>query len=179
LQFRPQGIFPSQGTIEIKLTAGDLVAALADQVRPSGDCGGNCNATSLNVTITMIEVHTSGIDNMTGAWTPVCNKPLTVDISKVTSMTQFLCGHTFQSDTITNLRLTVSTVVALISGQTTPRTLSLPSGKLEVPVDQATQIEAGKTTIVIIEFQPHIVHTGNGGDYKLTPVLHTVTVGPS
>jgi hypothetical protein len=176
LQFRPQAIFPSQGSLEIKITAGVPVADISTQSPPS--CH-NCTATSLNVTITMIEVHTSGINNMTGKWTPVCTKqmPLTIDIVKVTNVTKLLCNDKIQPDTITNIRLTVSSAIAIITEQTKPVSLTIPSGKLEIPIGPLAQIEAGKTTTVIVEFQPHIVDQGDG-NYRLTPVLHAMTTGP-
>jgi hypothetical protein len=127
----------------------------------------------------MIEVHTSGINNMTGTWTPVCTKqtPLTIDIIKVTNVTKLLCNANFQPDTITNIRLTVSSAIAHISGQTTV-SLTVPSGKLEIPIGPLALIKAGKTTTVIVEFQPHIVDQGNGV-YRLTPVLNATTTGPA
>lgn len=180
LQFRPQAIFPSQGTLEISLTAGVPVAQLSTQLPPSGNCHASCNATSLNVTITMIEVHTAGINNMTGMWTPVsaCKTPLTIDVIKLSNVTQLLCGAKFQPDTITNIRLTVSSAIALLSGQTTRTPLTVSSGKLEIPVEPLAHIEAGKTTTVIVEFQPHIIGQGNG-IYRLTPVLHAMSTSPS
>jgi Domain of unknown function (DUF4382) len=179
LQFRPPTVFPSQGTLDIRLTAGVPVLQLFTQSPPSDACHGHCNATSINVTITLIEVHTSGIDNMTGTWAPVCtaNIPLTIDIVKLVTVTQFLCGANLQPDTITNIRLTVSSVIAKISGEPAPVSLSLPSGKLEIPMSPLAQIEAGKTTTIMVEFSPHIVHEGNG-QYKLTPVLDATTTGP-
>jgi Domain of unknown function (DUF4382) len=149
---------------------------------PSGSCHGNdaCNATSLNVTITAIEVHTSGIDNMTGGWTPTCinQMPLKIDLIKIASVTQLICSTNLQPDTVTNIRLTVSSIIAKISGEPATVSLTLPSGKLEIPMSPLTQIKAGKTTTVMVEFSPHIVHEGNG-QYKITPVLAATTTGPT
>ena len=145
---------------------------------PSSVCHSNCNATSVIVTVTSIEVHTSGIDNMTGEWTAVCSDkvPLTIDLVRLQSIAPIICGSSIKPDAITNVRLNVSSAHATIGGVT--KALTVPSGKLEVPVNPFANVEAGKTTTVVVQFQPHIVITGNGS-WKLTPVLHAMPVGPA
>jgi Domain of unknown function (DUF4382) len=178
VQFRPQSLFPSNGTLQIRLTSGVPVAEITFDP-PTRGCG-NCNVTNLTLTVTSMEVHTSGIDNMTGMWTPVCTGqlPMTLNLSKLVTVTKSLCGQSFRPDSITNLRLSVFSANATIVGFGF-RSLTVPSGKLEVPFSPVTQIEAGKTTTVTVEFefQSHIVCQGNG-DCKLTPVLHAISSGP-
>jgi Domain of unknown function (DUF4382) len=182
LQFRPQAIFPSQGTLDIKLTDGVPVAQLTTQSPSSDSCHGNCNATSISLTITMIEVHTSGINNMTGEWTQVCTSqlPMTINLTQLPSVTENLCGTKFQPEAITNMRLSVSAGVAEIPGVGI-KALSFPSGKLEIPLSPLAEISAGKTTTITVDFvfQSHIVCPGNGGNCKLTPVLHAMSDGPT
>jgi uncharacterized protein DUF4382 len=124
-----------------------------------------------------MEVHTSGIDNMTGMWISVCanQMPMTLNLSKLETVTKSLCGANIHPDSITNLRLSVSSANATIAG--TFESLTVPSGKLEVALSPVVQIEAGKTTTVTIEFQSHIVCQGNS-PCKLTPVLHAISSGP-
>ncbi len=180
LQLRPQTWFPSQGILQINLTDGVPSVELSSQ-SPSTTCRGNCNATSVNVTITSIEVHTSGIDNMTGMWTSVCTKelPTTVDLVKVMNLVKNLCGASIQPDTITNVRMTVTSATAQIS-EVGQRDLRVPSGKLEVPLSPLAEVQAGKTTSITVDFRPHIVCTGSGnGDCLLTPVLHATSTGPA
>jgi hypothetical protein len=179
LQIRPQTLFPSGGTLQIELTSGVPVAELSTQASISNCHGGSCNATSVNVTVTSIEVHTYGFDNMTGGWTLVCGKqlPMTVDLTQVATSTKSLCGTTLQPDTITNVRLSVSAVLADFPDQGAT-TCGVPSGKLEIPLSPLAQIQAGKTTTVIIELQPHLAVQGNG-DCKLTPALHAMTASES
>ncbi len=134
LQVKPQGIFPSQGTLQIAFTNG---VPSVEFVPPSSSvaCHGNCSATSLNVTVASVEVHTSGINNMTGGWTHVCNNqtPLSLDIIKLTNLAQVMCGSNIQPETITNVRMNVTSASAKISGMGTVN-LTVPSGKLEIPV---------------------------------------------
>jgi Domain of unknown function (DUF4382) len=150
------------------------VAELSTQGPMSNCQGDSCNATSVNVTITSIEVHTSGFDNVTGGWTLVCAKqlPMTINLTQVATLTRSLCGATLQPDTITNVRLSVSAAVADFPGQVV-MTCGVPSGKLEIPLSPLAQIQAGKTTAVIIELQPHLVAQESGG-CKLTPFLHAM-----
>jgi hypothetical protein len=123
------------------------------------------------VTVTSIEVHTSGINNMTGGWTQVCTRetPLTRDIVDLGNVTELLCGAQIQPDVITNVRLGVTSANADISGRFTA--LSLPSGKFEIPLSPVANVQAGKTATIIVDFQPHIVCQGSA-DCKLTPALH-------
>ena len=179
LQLRPIGIFPTQGILQIYLTDGVPVVDFSQPQLSS--CHGNCSASSLNVKITAIEVHTSGINNMTGVWTAVCAKqlPMTVDLVKVMDIAKNLCGASIQPDTITNVRMTVdeSSITAQITGVGF-KNCTVPSGKLEIPLSPLAEIRAGKTTTITVDFQPHIVITGTG-DCKLTPVLHATTTGPA
>ena len=145
---------------------------------PSAVCHSNCIATSVLVTVTSVEVHTSGIDNMTGEWTAVCidKVPMTIDLLKLQSVTQIICGAIIKPEAITNVRLNVSSATATIGGVAT--TLTIPSDKLEVPISPIANVEAGKTTTVVVQFQPHIICTGNA-TCKLTPVLHAMPQGPA
>jgi len=139
-----------------------------------------CNATSLLVTVTTIEVHTSGVDNMTGDWTPICAElPMTFDVVHLQNLNQLqlACEAKIQPDTITNVRMTVASASATIPGMGT-QVLTVPSGKLEIPISPVGTVQAGKTTTIVVEFQPHIVCTGNGS-CKLTPVLQARPEGPS
>ena len=177
-QLRPSGVLPSTGTLQIAITGSG--AGVTVMVPPSSACHSKCNATSVFVTVTSVEVHTSGIDNMTGEWTTVCaNKvPMTIDLVKLQNLNQTICDASIKPAAITNVRLSVSSANATIGGVVT--TLTVPSGKLEIPISPFANVEAGKTTTVLMQLQPHIVCTGNSstGSCKLTPVLHAMLQGP-
>lgn len=104
---------------------------------------------------------------------------MTLDLVKLMDVTKNLCGASIQPDTITNVRMTVdeASITAQITGVGFKH-LSVPSGKLDIPLSPLAEIRAGKTTSVTVDFQPHIVCTGPG-DCKLTPVLHATTTGPA
>ena len=175
LQLRPTGVLPSTGTLQIAFT--DSGAGVTMMSPPSSVCHSSCNATSVIVTVTSVEVHTSGIGNMTGEWTAVCldKVPMTIELVKLQSVTQVICDSSIKPEAITNVRLNVSSATATIAGASKP--LTVPSGKLEIPISPIANVEAGKTTTVVVQFQPHIVCTGRGS-CKLTPVLHAKPQGP-
>lgn len=125
------------------------------------------------MTISSIEVHTSGINNVTGEWTKVCKTPLTVDVVKLGNLDDILCSTSIQPDTITNIRLTVTSITGNITGVGITD-LTLPSGHLDIPVSPVATVHAGGITTVILDLEPHIVCQGNG-DCKLTPVLQAST----
>ena len=108
---------------------------------------------------------------MTGQWTLVCTKqvPVMVDVAQLNSIVETLCTSQIQPETITNIRLTVTSITGTITGVGT-RDLTLPSGKLEIPISPLAIVHAGATTTIVVDLQPHIVCQGNG-DCKLTPVL--------
>ena len=175
LQVRPQGVFPSQGILQIGITDSAPSVSL---VSPGlqAKCRGECNATSVNLTVTSIEVHTSGIDNVTGEWTPVCPKILkSLDLIQLRNLTQIICSTNIQPETITNIRLSVATITANISGVGIV-TLTVPGGKLEIPISPLASVQGGKTATILVDIQPHIVCQGNG-DCKITPVLRATSKG--
>ncbi|HEX4919350.1 MAG TPA: DUF4382 domain-containing protein [Candidatus Bathyarchaeia archaeon] len=176
-QLRPSGVLPSTGTLQIAITGSG--AGVTMMVPPSSACHSKCNVTSVLVTVTSVEVHTSGIDNMTGEWTTVCadKVPMTIDLVQLQNVSRIICGASIKPQAITNVRLDVSSANATIGG--VPTALTVPSGKLEIPISPFANVEAGKITIVLVQFQPHIVCTGNGSGFcKLTPVLHAMPQGP-
>jgi len=176
-QLRPQNILPSTGVLQIALTDGAVGVTIMNPPSTQS-CHPTCNATSLVVTVTTIEVHTAGVGNMTGEWTSVCadKLPMTLNITQLHNVSTLICGARIQPDTITNVRLNVSSAMATIP-TLGPQSLAVPSGKLEIPISPLGAVEAGKITTIVVEFQPHIICTGVGS-CKLTPVLHAVPQGP-
>jgi uncharacterized membrane protein AbrB (regulator of aidB expression) len=112
---------------------------------------------------------------MTGEWRVVCTAqlPVKVDVAKLGSLKDILCNTPIQPETITNIRLSVTSIVGNVTG-VGMRDLSLPSDILEIPVGPVATVHAGATTTIIVDFKPHIVCQGNG-DCKLTPVLQATT----
>ena len=115
---------------------------------------------------------------MTGEWTQVCaaELPMTLNLSQIMNVTKNLCGAPIQPDTITNVRLDVSSATAEVLGRG-PTPLIVPSGKLEIALSPLANVQAGKTTTIFVELQPHVIQEGNG-DWKLTPSLQAISSGP-
>jgi uncharacterized membrane protein AbrB (regulator of aidB expression) len=110
---------------------------------------------------------------VTGEWTVACSTTVKVDVVQLGNLMDILCNASIQPETITNIRVSVTSIIGNITGVGVTD-LSLPSGKLEIPVSPAAIVHAGSTTTVILDLQPHIV-CGGQGDCKLTPVLQAST----
>jgi uncharacterized membrane protein AbrB (regulator of aidB expression) len=110
---------------------------------------------------------------MTGEWKVVCNTTLKVDVVQLGNLMDILCNTPIQPATITNIRVFVTSITGNVTGVGV-RDLSLPSGQLEIPVSPLATVQAGSTTTIILDLQPHIVCQGNG-DCKLIPVLQAST----
>ena len=178
LQIRPQSVFPAHGILQIALTDNPTSSYQGDS--SSSHCNGDCQATSLNVTISSIEVHTSGIGNMTGAWTPLCasQSPIRIDVINLRNSNVTLCSVQIQPEEITNVRISIISTTANLVG-VGDRALGVPSGKLVIQVSPVASILAGRTTVIVIDLKPHIDCQGNGNsDCKLNPELHANPDGP-
>jgi hypothetical protein len=177
LQLRPQTVFPSQGTLQVAFTNDSPSSLELSSLSTVGGCHGTCAATSANVTVSSIEVHTLGIDNITGEWASGCTNGIsqTFDIVKIRNAPQTVCETQIQPATITDVRLTVSSARARFPG-TGIVAFGSPSGTQEIPLSPRADVRAGKTTTILIDFQPFATCRGNG-DCDLTPVLHASPEG--
>jgi uncharacterized membrane protein AbrB (regulator of aidB expression) len=110
---------------------------------------------------------------VTGEWRVVCNITVKVDVVQLGNLMDILCNTPIQPASITNIRVSVTSITGNITG-VGMRDLSVPSGKLEIPVSPIATVHAGSTTTIILDLQPHIVCQGNG-DCKLTPALQAST----
>ena len=117
--------------------------------------------TDLNVNISSVEVHRSGVLNMTGDWIPLANVPKTVDILQLKSITQ-LGSTRIDEGTINIVRIDL-TGAAANNGQVP---LVVSSDHLQA--EPNTQVSGGMTTTITVV--PHVVCQGNG-TFRLTPDL--------
>jgi Domain of unknown function (DUF4382) len=167
LQVRPQSLLPSTGTLQVSIV-GDPLTSDPLSVTCHGSHGGQVqNLTSLVVTISLVQVHRTGALNLTGDWLNVTSSPRTLDLLRLSSLTQL--GSISVADGVVNLvRLTVSpTATAGTNSGSVSVTVS--SSHLDAQVN--AQVTSGKVTSVTLEIiQPHVVCQGNG-DFRLTPEL--------
>jgi Domain of unknown function (DUF4382) len=166
LQVRPQSLLPSTGTLQVSIV-GDPFTIDPLSVTCNGRGGQVQNLNSLNVTVSLVQVHRTGALNLTGDWLNVTSSPRTLDLLRLSSLTQL--GSISVADGVVNLvRLTVSpTATAGTNSGSVSVTVS--SSHLDAQVN--AQVTSGKVTSVTLEIiQPHVVCQGNG-DFRLTPEL--------
>ncbi len=163
-EFRPAAIFPVNGTLVVKITDVPL-----DFASPDSLCG-DCDVTSLNVTIDSVRVHRTGALNLTGEWIEVLSGTRTLDIILLQDATQVLGSVGVPQSMITSVRLHVASAVAKLSGSGQVVSLEVPSDELKMALGSIVQVKGGMTTVIVIDFQPHVVCQGNS-QCRLTPVL--------
>jgi uncharacterized protein DUF4382 len=166
LQVRPQSLLPSTGTLQVSIV-GDPLTSAPLSVTCHGSGGQVQNLNSLNVTISLVQVHRTGALNLTGDWLNVTSSPRTLNLLRLSSLTQL--GSISVADGVINLvRLTVSpTATAGTNSGSVSVTVS--SSHLDAQVN--AQVTSGKVTSITLEIiQPHVVCQGNG-DFRLTPEL--------
>jgi hypothetical protein len=166
LQVRPQSLLPSTGTLQVSIV-GDPLTSDPLSVTCHGSGGQVQNLNSLNVTISLVQVHRTGALNLTGDWLSVTSSPRTLDLLRLSSLTQL--GSISVADGVINLvRLTVSST-ATAGTNSGSVSVTVSSSHLDAQVN--AQVTSGKVTSVTLEIiQPHVVCQGNG-DFRLTPEL--------
>lgn len=171
-EFRPAAIFPVNGTLVVEITDAPL-----DFASPDSSCG-DCDVTSLNVTIDSVRVHRTGTLNLTGEWIEVLDGTRTLDMILLQNATQILGSVSVPQSMITSIRLHVTSAVAKLSGSGRVVSLEVPSDELRMALRSVVQVRGGMRTTIVVDFQPHVVCQGNGL-CRLTPVLGLKTVrGP-
>ncbi len=172
LQVRPQSLLPSTGTLQVLIT-GDPLTSDPLSVTCHGIHGDQVqNLSSLMVNISSVQVHRTGVLNLTGDWIPIPGAPKTLDLLDLKSFTQLL-GSTSAPDGVINLvRVTVGPTATASIG-TESATVTVSSG--HVDAQTSAQITSGKVTSITLEvLQPHVVCEGNG-TFRLTPELTAVS----
>ena len=162
-EFRPMTIFPANGTLVVEIT--DVPP---DLVSPDFPCG-ECDVTSLNVTISSVRVDRKGALNLVGEWIEILDGTRTLDIILLRDATQVLGSASVPQSMITSVRLHVTSAVAKLSGSGQVVSLEVPSEELRMAL-RSVQVRVGMTTTIAIDFQPHVVCQGNG-QCRLAPVL--------
>lgn len=173
LQVRPQSVLPSSGTLQISIigdptTSDPLSVTCRGNSSHSGQGGQTLNLTSLNVTISSVQVHRTGELNLTGDWITIPNAPKSLDLLDLKSFNQIL-GSTSMPDGVINLvRLTVgSTATGGIGAGS--KTVTVSGGHVDAQTN--AQVTSGKVTSITLELvKPNVVCQGNG-DLRLTPQL--------
>jgi Domain of unknown function (DUF4382) len=175
LQVRPQDVLQSTGKLQISMTS-DPLATNPLSVRCHGNSSHgsqivqsqNITITSLEVSISSIQVHRTGALNLTGDWITLPNAPKMIDLLNLKSFGQL--SSTMPDGVINLVRLTVGST-ATASTSAGPKTVTISSGHLDAQT--SAQVISGKVTSITLEVvQPHVVCAN--GDLKLTPEL-TVT----
>lgn len=173
LQVRPQSVLPSMGTLQVSIT-GDPTTSDPLSVTCPGNSGHDghggltLSLTSLNVSISALQVHRTGELNLTGDWITIPNAPNNLDLLDLKTLSQ-IPGSTSVPDGVINLvRLTVGSTATAGIG-TGSVTVTVSSGHLDAQT--SAQVTSGKVTSITLELvQPHVVCQGNG-DLRLTPEL--------
>ena len=166
MQVRPQSLLPSTGTLQVSIV-GDPLTSDPLSVTCHGSHGPQVqNLTSLVVTISLVQAHRTGALNLTGDWLNVTSSPRTLDLLRLSSLTQL--GSISVADGVVNLvRLTLSpTATAATNSGSVSVTVS--SSHLDAQV--TAQVTSGKVTSITLELaRPHVICDGKG--LRLTPEL--------
>ncbi len=159
IQYRPAGILPASGILQVLITGDPLAIACP---HPPTDI----TLTSLTITVASVEVHRTGALDLAGEWIPVTNAPKTIDLLQIKNVNQLLGSASLPAGTITSIRLNVTSATAMAGSGPIPVTVS--SGKLEASLTPNGEVKSGMTTSLVVE--PHVVCEGSGM-FRLTPEL--------
>lgn len=161
LQIRPGSVLPSTGSLQVEITS--------DPSTVSGGQHARVNVTSLIVTISSISVHRTGAFNLTGDWINVTSFPKSIDLVKVTSTTSLLGSITLPEGQLNLVRIEVQSATATTTSSCGSGMVVVSGGHLQAQI--STQVQAGKTSTVVVQVvQPHLVCEGSG-QLRLTPEL--------
>ena len=163
-ELKPAGILPVNGTFIIEITN------VAPDISAPGFACGDCEVTSLNVTVDSVKIHRAGAFNITGEWVEIVSTARTIDIMRVKNAAELLGSVSLSEGTITSVRLHLTQAVARIAKFEQPNTLIVPSDELKISLHSSAVVRSGMTTTIVVDFQPHVVCQGNG-ECRLTPVL--------
>ncbi len=166
LETRPATVLPFQGTLSVEIANPNLEFAS----NPNG-CHGNCQVSSLNLTIDSVTVHRTGGLNLTGGWLQISQAPTSLDIAKITGIGQLVGQAPIPPGFINLIRLQVSAATALDPSTSSPVSVMVPSGKIDVVLSPSGEVRSGKLTTVLLSFDLRIECNGNGnGECRLKPV---------
>lgn len=124
-----------------------LLGQIVVQVRPSAT--GEL-LQSLNVTVTEISAHRSGMPEATG-WVTISNETKTLDFLRIANLTEHLMSGTLSLGRYDRIRLFVTNATALVNGTSTR--VELPQAIVDVPVAFDSRYGVSTTILVTITGQ--------------------------
>jgi hypothetical protein len=124
-----------------------LVGQIAVQIRPNpaGDL-----LQSLNITVTEISAHRSGMPETTG-WVTMSNETRTLDLLRIANITEHLVSGTLSLGRYDRIRLFVANATALVNGTSTR--VELPQVIVDIPVVFDSRYGINTTILVAITGQ--------------------------
>lgn len=156
---------------------GTLVLKITDKIELT-------NVTSIDITISKVEVHKAGIDETvnetnetietnettTAGWETVVDENKSFDLIAITGVEEFLGEKTLPTGKYTQIRLEISD--AKITVEDTQHDLKIPSKKFKLihPFD----IEVNKTTTLVLDFDASKSVVKAGQKYILKPVIKII-----
>jgi len=168
LAFYLQPTAVAQGTLVLKIT---------DKIELT-------NITSIDITISKVEVHKAGAgekvnetnetietnETTTAGWETIVEESKTFDLIEITGIEEFLGEKTLPTGKYTQIRLEVTD--AKITVEDTENDLKIPSKKFKLihPFD----IEANKTTTLVLDFDASESVVKAGQKYILKPVVKII-----
>ena len=169
LQFRPSGILPSEGILQVLVTDDPLTVTCHNPLQ-------TISIVSLKVNISSIQAHRSGALDLTSEWVPVPNSPMTIDLVKLQTSAQLVASASLPPGKITDLRLNITSAVAKTSSGVTEN-LVVSSDPLKASLGPVGEVRSGMTTSVVADLHPHVICEVTG-TFRLTPVLTATARAP-
>ena len=170
LQSRPATVLPFEGMFSVQIA--NPVIQLA---QGAGACYSDCPVTSLNITIDSVMVHREGGFYLTGGWLKISQASTTLEVARITGVSQLIGQGSFPPGFVNLIRLSVSSASALFG--TSVVDVKIPSGKIDVVLSPRGEVKSGKVTTVFLNF-PLSINCGGNGECRLRPVLVSRVLGP-
>ena len=111
-------------------------------------------------------------DSGTAGWTVVANQPQTVDLIRLTDVSEVIGQKTMEPGTYTQIRLKIDSGTITVNG--TEHTLAVPSGVLKL--NRGFVLTPNETLKLTLDFnaEKSIIRTGSD-QYKLKPVIAVIS----
>jgi len=171
---KKQGCTEEKAKTEGFITPGTGTLAFFLTDPPNKDKNSNGNEsedfTSLNITISKIEVHKSE----GGKWLDFtdANYSATYDLMKLHDVQELLGAKKLESGHYTQIRLSVTKATVGFDDNTSAE-VKVPSDKIKLVHEFI--IDANKDTELLLDFKPESVHKA-GSQWIMSPVIHVITL---
>jgi len=115
---------------------------------------------------------TESDDSSTAGWTVVVNQPRTVDLIRLTNVSEVIGQKTMEAGMYTQIRLKIDSGTITIDG--TEHNLAVPSGVLKL--NRGFVLKPNETQELTLDFnvEKSIIRTGSD-QYKLKPVIAVIS----